>query len=154
MKFNTKQAELFDSVLIAYTSENKKMDNWTESKYANLKEQFDRKGSLSPAQETLLASLTKYISKAPGAGKETFIIQGKTLLTPEEQFPSYNSDLATYVLDFEAKLRTTWAPTKEEIFKYGYAMRCLGVKYSAPKKWSAEFEEHTADILVSLPPSV
>jgi hypothetical protein len=154
MKFNTKQAELFDSVLIAYTSENKKMDNWTESKYANLKEQFDRKGSLSTAQEALLASLTKYVSKAPGAGKETFIIQGITSLPPEEKFPSYNSELATYVLDFDAKMRTTWVPSKDEIFQYGYAMRRLGAHYSSPKKWSAEFEEYTADTLVSLPPSV
>ena len=148
MKLNTKQEKIFDDVLIAYNVAGKQMDVWTQAKYINLKEQFDKKGNLSSAQENLLASLIKYIPKSPAIKQESNEeIENATPMTPEERFPNYDINLVNDVLEFEAKMRTSWFPTKEEIFKYGYNMRRLGKHYSPPKKWNQEFEEYESNNL-------
>ena len=148
-----KQETLFDEVLVAYYEAGKEMDNWTKDKFTNLRKQFNVKGSLTSAQESLLASLTKYIPKSPAmnSGK-----QGKSapvaertplasLVTPESRFSNYNDPMFEWVLDFKAKMRTSWIPTKDDIFQYGYFMRRLGLQYSPPNRWAKEFEEYNND---------
>ncbi len=48
-------------------------------------------------------------------------------------------ELIAYVEDFEDKIRTSWIPTKDDIFKYGKSLLALGKPYSPPNKWAKEF---------------
>jgi len=151
---NEQQEAIFDQVLVAYYESGKEMDAWTKDKFTNLRKQFNVKGSLTLAQESLLASLTKYIPKSPAINSksakfskplEQERIPLAPLVTPESRFPNYDPQMVEWVFDFEAKLRTSWVPTKDDIFQYGYFMRRLGSHYSPPNRWAKEFEEYSND---------
>ena len=147
MNHNEQQEELFDKILVAYYEAGKEMDSWTRDKFTNLRNQFNKKGSLTSGQESLLGSLTKYIPKSPAINAKQVANSPKIklapLANPNDMFSNYQPEMAKWVLDFDAKMRTAWVPTKDEIFQYGHFMRRLGAHYSPPNRWAKEFEEYS-----------
>jgi len=149
--------QLFTQVTETFSKLGIQMDKWTATKYQGLQNAFSKTGKLSESQKKLLLALPEkviqYKQNAPAEIKSSADvieeIENAKPMTPEERFPNYDINLVNYVLEFEAKMRTSWYPTKEEIFKYGYNMRRLGKHYSPPKKWTQEFNEYESNNLHS-----
>ena len=142
---------MFDAVSDAYTSAGKKMDKWTQDKFENLRETFERYGKLTPKQQELLNSLTKYIAKSPNSPakqnaeqdeqlKETALIMKQLR---EERYANADVDALAFCSEFEHRVGTTaFAPSKDELFDYYFQKRKLNVGFSVPNKWIVEFAEY------------
>lgn len=156
MEINNKQEQMFTEVAEAYANAGKKMDDWTTKTYTNLQSMFSRYGNLSANQEKLLLSLTKYIPKSPDVNSkktkvnkqlvETQITQSLLTQTPKrfENVPQTPDNVTRmeWIMNFEAKLKTAWSPTKEEIFQYGAFSKMIGMPYSPPNRWKDEFTNY------------
>jgi len=142
---------MFDAVSEAYTSAGKTMDKWTQDKFTNLKETYDRYGRLTEKQQELLQSLTKYIAKSPSNPakrnaeqdeqlKETALIMKQLR---EERYAGADMDALAFCNEFEHKVGTTpFAPTKDDLFNYYIQKRKLNVGFSVPNKFITEFAEY------------
>ena len=152
MKNTNADEVLFNEVLDTFSAMGIQMDPWTMEKYKGLSDALQRNGKLTESQRNLLSSLPlkakQYIANAPAKKprykkeepKETISVAN--LLSKQERFgDEYKVELVAWVLEFEAKMRTSWVPSKDEIFQYGRFLRLLGKPYSAPAKWRMEFEE-------------
>lgn len=148
------EEQLFLEVATAFKEMGISMDQWTSNKYEGLMNAFQQNGKLTESQRKLLVSLPdkvkQYKQNAPVS--KPVITKAKvnptstrpvtSLSNPLSRFPLYDPHMAEWVLDFEAKMRTAWVPTKDEIFQYGYFMRRLGSVYHPPSRWAEEFKEY------------
>jgi hypothetical protein len=142
---------MFDAVSEAYTLAGKTMDKWTQDKFTNLRETYDRYGRLTDKQQELLQSLTKYIAKSPSNPakrnaeqdeqlKETALIMKQLR---EERYAGADMDALNFCNEFEHKVGTTaFAPNKEDLFDYYFQKRKLNVGFSVPNKFIGEFAEY------------
>jgi hypothetical protein len=147
----TADENLFLQVTEAFSKMGITMDNWTSQKYEGLMNAYSRNGKLTESQKRLLISLPeKVVQYQQNASASKFQMQESPkvkfapLTNPSDMFPNYEPEMAKWVLDFDTKMRTTWIPSKDEIFQYGYFMRRLGAHYSPPNRWAKEFEEYLA----------
>jgi hypothetical protein len=150
----TEDENLFLQVAEAFSKMGITMDNWTSQKYEGLMDAYSRNGRLTEPQKKLLISLpekvVQYQQNAPASASKFKMQESpktklEPLANPNDMFSKYQPEMAKWVLDFDAKMRTAWIPTKDEIFQYGHFMRCLGAHYSPPNRWAKEFEEYSSN---------